>query len=189
MSLARSKTEYVSREEYRRWCDAQPRGRYERHDGEIVAMAAEQAAHLRMKGNVYVALRRAVAAAGVPCQVLPDGATVATGDSDYEPDSTVNCGQPMADKDIVVPNPVVVVEVLSPGTAAVDTGAKLIGYFRVPSIMHYLIVHPVERSVIHHRRVADGIATRVVETGPIKMAPPGISIHMDELYGAQPEQA
>jgi hypothetical protein len=38
-----------------------------------------------------------VADAGVHCQVLPDGATVETGDSDYEPHALVNCGEPMAD--------------------------------------------------------------------------------------------
>lgn len=187
MSLAKSSTEYLSREEYRRWYDAQPTGRFERHGGRIVTMGAERAAHLLMKGAVYVALLRAVAATGVPCQVLPDGATIETGDGDYEPDATVNCGRFMTGDDIAVPNPVIVVEVLSPTTAGVDTGAKLVGYFRVPSIMHYLIVHPVERSVIHHRRVADGIATRIVADGAIEMAPPGITIEMHELYGPQPE--
>jgi hypothetical protein len=42
---------------------------------------------------------RAVTVAGVPCKALPDGATVETGDSDYEPDALVNCGEPMADDD------------------------------------------------------------------------------------------
>lgn len=189
MSLARSESNYVSREEYRRWCDAQPTGRYERDEGEIVAMAPERVAHVRMKGAVYRALYRAVAAVGVPCEVLSDGVTVETGDSDYEPDTTVNCGTPMADDDIAASNPVIVVEVLPPRTSGVDTGAKLAGYFRVPSIMHYLIVHPAKRSVIHHRRVADGIATRIVADGPVEMAPPGITIEVDELYGVRPEQA
>ncbi len=32
---------------------------------------------------------------GTFVQGLPDGATVETGDSDYEPDALVNCGEPM----------------------------------------------------------------------------------------------
>lgn len=80
-------------------------------------------------------------------------------------------------------SPVVVVEVLSPSTAATDISGKLAGYFRVPSIHHYLIVHPTRRTVIHHRRTDDGIHTRIVATGPIAMTPPGITIDMDELYG------
>jgi Uma2 family endonuclease len=131
-----------SREEFRRWCEAQTTGRYERVDGRIVARAPERGAHLRVKGAIYKALDRAVTVAGVPCQALPDGAAVETGDSDYEPDALVNCGEPMADDAVAAPNPVIIVEVLSPGTTATDTGGKLADYFRVPSVAHYLIVHP-----------------------------------------------
>ncbi len=174
-----------SREEFRRWCEAQPRGRYERVDGRIVAMAPERGAHLRVKGAVYKALDRAVGAAGVACQALPDGATVETGDSDYEPDALVNCGEPMADDAVAAPNPIVVVEVLSPNTAATDTGGKLADYFRVASIMHYLIVHPTRRMVTHHRRAGAAISTVVVVNGPIALDPPGIAITVEEIYGAQ----
>ena len=172
-----------SREEFRRWCDAQPRGRYERVDGRIFAMAAERGAHLRVKATVYKALDRAVAAAGVGCQALPDGATVECGDSDYEPDALVNCGEPMADDALAAPNPVVVVEVLSPGTASTDTGGKLADYFLVPSVAHYLIVHPIRRMVTHHRRTGASIDTLVVVNGPITMDPPGIVVTVEELYG------
>ena len=171
-----------TREEFRHWCDAQPRGRFERVDGRIVAMAPERGAHLRMKMAVYKALERAIAAAGVDCQALPDGVTVETGDSDYEPDALVNCGERMGDEAIAAPNPVVAVEVLSPGTAATDTGGKLAGYFRVPSIAHYLIVHPTRRVVTHHRRVGTRIETLPVVNGPIVLDPPGIVITVEELY-------
>ena len=185
MDLAQPGTDRCySREEFRRWYEAQTRGRYERVDGRIVAMAPERGAHLRVKGAVYSALKRAVADAGVPCQALPDGATVETGDSDYEPDALVNCGEPMADDAIAAPNPVIIVEVLSPGTASTDTGGKLADYFRVPSVAHYLIVHPTRRTVTHHRRTDDGIDTRIIVNGPITMAPPGIVITVEEIYSA-----
>ena len=129
------------------------------------------------------ALDRAITAAGVPCQALPDGATVETGDSDYEPDALVNGGEPMADDAVAAPNPVIIVEVLSPGTASTDTGGKLAGYFRMPSVMHYLIVHPTRRTITHHRRAGDGIDTRIITRGPIAMTPPGIVIDADEIYG------
>lgn len=171
-----------SREEFRRWCESQPAGRYERVDGRIVAMAPERGAHLRVKGAVFKALDRAIAKAGVACQALPDGATIETGDSDYEPDAVVNCGTAMADDAIAVPNPVVVVEVLSPGTASTDTGGKLADYFRVASIVHYLIIHPTRRMVTHHRRDGAGIATLVVVNGPISLDPPGLVITIEEIY-------
>ena len=185
MSHSQAETERrYSREEYRRWCETQPKGHYERVDGLIVAMAPERGAHVRVKGAVYRALSRAVTVAGVDCQALPDGATVETGDSDYEPDAMVNCGVPMADDAIAAPNPVVVVEVLSPGTGSTDTGAKLAGYFLVPSIAHYLIVHPTRRTVIHHRRSGNGIETQIIANGLIAMDPPGIVITVEEIYDA-----
>jgi len=173
-----------SRAEFRQWCAQQASGRYERVDGRIVAMAPERGAHLRIKSAVWLALRNAIRAAGVPCQALPDGATVETGESDYEPDALVNCGAAMADDAIAAPNPVIIVEVLSPGTAAADTGGKLVGYFQVPSITHYLIVHATKRVVTHHRRTSDGIDTRIIVAGSIEMTPPGVTISLDEIYDA-----
>jgi Uma2 family endonuclease len=59
MNLAQPRTNrHYSREEFRRWCEAQPKGRYERVDGRIVAMAPERGAHLRVKGAIYKALNR-----------------------------------------------------------------------------------------------------------------------------------
>ena len=185
MNLVSAETDrYYSREEFRRWCESQTKGRFERVDGRIVAMAPERGAHLRVKGAIYKALHRALIVAGVPCQALPDGVTVETGDSDYEPDALVNYGPPMADEAIAAPNPVIVVEVLSPGTTSTDTGGKPADYFRLLSVAHYLIVHPTRRTLIHHRRTADGIDTRIIVNGPIAMDPPGIVITAEEIYGA-----
>lgn len=184
MSLAQAEeNRFWTREEYRQWCEAQPSGRFERVDGQIVAMAAERGAHLRVKAAVYRALRRAVAAADIPSQVLPDGATVEVGESDYEPDALVNCGEPMADDAVAAPNPVVVVEVISPGSLQVDTTRKLVGYLQAPSIAHYLIVHPTRRFVVHHRRADAGIATAILPGGPIAIDPPGISVAIEEFSG------
>lgn len=48
-------------------------------------------------------------------------------------------------------------------------------YFRLPSIRHYLIVRTEDKTIIHHARNADGtILTRIVQGGPIELAPPGI---------------
>ena len=50
------------------WAMRQPSGRYELVDGEVVAMSPERSGHNRVKGNVFVALRAAIKAAGLPCQ-------------------------------------------------------------------------------------------------------------------------
>ncbi|MCK8787384.1 Uma2 family endonuclease [Roseomonas sp. NAR14] len=103
-------------------------------------------------------------------------------DTDYEPDAVVNCGEPMPDDAVAAPNPVIVVEVLSPSTRAVDTGAKLADYFRLPSVMHYLILRADRPQVIHHRRSGPSLLTEIVTTGAISLDPPGIVIGIDEIY-------
>jgi len=176
----------MTREEFHRWAENQPRGRFELVAGRVVAMAPERGAHLRAKAEVLMALKNAIAVAGVDCEALPDGATVEVGDDTaYEPDAVVTCGERMGDNATVAPNPVVVVEVLSPSTRAVDTGAKLTDYFRVPSIHHYLILRTDRRVVVHHRRLEDGgIETRLVAAGPIRLDPPGIAIAAEGVFGA-----
>ena len=176
----------LSREEYRRWAEAQPRGRYERVEGEVVAMAPERAAHAQVKAAVWLALRQAIATAGVPCHVLPDGMTVEIGDgTDYEPDALVYCGERLVADAVAVPNPVVVVEVLSPSTRSTDTGIKLVDYFRVPAIQHYLIVRTDRPAVVHFRRGEAGcVETRLLSEGRIALDPPGIAVEVAEFYMA-----
>ena len=144
----------LSRDEFLVWAEAQPRGRFERVEGEVVAMAPERWAHARLKAYIWQALNREIKRSGLPCQAAPGGMTVQIDDeTDYEPDALVNCGPAIPDDAIAAPNPIVIVEVLSPSTASVDTGAKLADYFRLASVQHYLLVRPFRREVIHHRRM------------------------------------
>jgi Uma2 family endonuclease len=88
----------------------------------------------------------------------------------------------LKDSAIEVPNPVVVVEVLSSSTRRVDLSHKLVGYFRLPSVAHYLIVDPTQPSIIHHDRGAgDTIVTRVVPEGRIVLDPPGLEIDLADI--------
>ena len=176
--------QHLSREEFRRWAEGQ-HGRYERIAGEPVAMSPERIDHARIKGRVWAALDRAIRAANLPCEALPDGITIEVDeDTDYEPDAVVNCG-PLAPGDAVaVTNPVIVVEVLSPTTQSIDFADKLADYFRVPSIQHYLIVRARRREVIHHRREGAEIVGRVINLGSILLDPPGIAIDLADIYPA-----
>ncbi len=152
--------EWISRQQYRAWYDAQ----------------------IRMKLAIAIVLRQAIADARLTCQALGDGASIQTGDSDFEPDALVNCGPPTDDNAIVAPNPIVVVEAMSPGTRSVDTGLRLEGYFGVPSVMHHLIVNPLKRSIIRHCRQGDAVATRIVAGGDIVLHPPGLTISLEEVH-------
>jgi len=172
----------LSREEFRRWAEGQT-GRYERIAGEPVAMSPERVQHVRIKSRVWAALDRAITTAGLDCEALGDGVTVEVdADTDYEPDAVVNCGPPVPPDAVSATNPVIVVEVLSPRTEAIDTSDKLADYFRVASIQHYLIVSARRREIIHHRRDGEAIVSRVANLGSIHLDPPGIVIDVVDIY-------
>jgi Uma2 family endonuclease len=165
------------------WYEEQPQGRFELHHGDVVSMAAERVGHANRKGDVYVALRDAIRAAGVPCQVLPDGVAVHVSDTTwYEPDVLVYFGPEAPTDDIRIENPMIVVEVESPSTKRLDAGGKLAGYFDVPSVVHYLIVTVADNRIVHHRRQDDGtILTRIVTSGPLLLDPPGLTVDLTEV--------
>ena len=123
---------------------------------------------------------------GVPCQFLLDSVAVRIDTyRSYQPDALIYCGQPVPGDAVEVPNPVVVVEILSPSNAMKDLRDKLVGYFRVPSVVHYLIVDPDDRLVIHHARgEGDAITTRIVSAGSLSLDPPGIQLVVGELFPA-----
>ena len=138
--------------------------------GEPVAMSPERAQHVRLKNRIWAALDKAIREGGLDCEALGDGITVEVDeDTDYEPDAVVNCGPAMHPDATVATNPVVVVEVLSPGTQSIDTTDKLADYFRIPSIQHYLIVRARRQEIIHHRRQDDAILSRTVNIGAIRL--------------------
>lgn len=179
-------SQHLTREQFRRWAEQQSE-RYERMNGEPVAMAPERIQDVRVKARAWAALDRAIAAAGVDCEALGDGVTIEIdADTDYEPDAVVNCGPAASPDAVAAANPVIVVEVVSPGTQSIDTSDKLAGYFRVDSIRHYLIVSTRKREVVHHQRDGDRIVSRVVNVGKLTLDPPGISIDIAELYPPAP---
>jgi Uma2 family endonuclease len=168
------------------WLEDGPEGaRYELVAGEVVAMAPERAAHARLKAEVWLALRDGIRSADLSCEALPDGMTVKIDEhTAYEPDAVVHCGARLANDAQLVPEPMIVVEVLSPTTKAHDAGAKLADYFRLPSVRHYLLVRTERPTVIHHRRGDDGsIATRIVTAGALALDPPGLTLELAQLYG------
>src|SRR5690242_12325748 len=97
-----------------RWAEGRD-GRWELRDGQAVLMAPERAAHALVKLAAQIALREGVRRAGLSCRVFPDGMTVRiAARTAFEPDALVVCPTPADLNTMEIPNPVVVVEVLSP---------------------------------------------------------------------------
>ena len=169
--------------EFLAWADAQSQGRFELVGGEVVAMAPERARHNLVKLAVARALADAVKAARLPCTVFTDGmAVVINEDTVREPDAAVQCGSGQDLNAMAIDAPLIVVEVTSPSSERDDTGAKLVEYFSVASIRHYLIVRPEQNAVVHHRKDESGeIHTRIANEGDIMLAPPGLTVAVARL--------
>ncbi len=176
---------HMTVDEFLAWAEENP-GRYELSNGEIYAMAPERLGHAKTKFAVQAALLAAIRRAGLDCHMVPDGATVRVSDrTAYEPDALVYCGPEKSDDEIEVPNPVIVVEVLSPGTRHIDNAAKLEGYFALSSVFHYLILDTEKRVIIHHARdEGDLLRTRIVRGGRIELDPPGLAFEFDACFSA-----
>lgn len=168
--------------EFLDWVQSQEKGRYELVRGKVVVMAPERAAHVRAKQRIAVALSDAIRRAGVACEAFVDGLAVVIDDETcYEPDALVNCGAAIAPDSMIAPNPVIVVEVLSPSTGKIDKTVKRADYFRVPAVMHYVIVDLIDRRVLHDRRLPNGDIGPAVVTGELVFDPPGITIAVESF--------
>ena len=170
-------------DEFLAWSQAQG-GRWELQDGEPLAMSPERVAHLETKFTVATALKAGIDRAQAPCRAVPDGATVRIAASTaFEPDALVYFGPRLPRDAVEIPNPVIVVEVLSPGTAVRDHGAKLEGYFSPSSVIHYLVLDADSRKTIRHKRgQGDVIETRIVRDGVLRLDPPGLDVPVADMF-------
>lgn len=158
-------------------------GRWELRDGRPVMMAPERAIHALTKYAAQELLKAGIERAGLTCRMFPDGMTVRVHSrTAFEPDALVVCPSPPLNS-IEIPNPIVVVEVLSPSTAGDDHGPKLDGYFALPSVEHYLILDPDRRVMIWHKRgQAGAIETRILRDGLIRLDPPGLEAEVEGFF-------
>jgi Uma2 family endonuclease len=167
------------------WAEAQE-GRWELHDGVAKRITPERLDHVRTKGDASLALRVAARRVGCDCEVFGSGPGVQVDERTvYAPDGAIVSGPKQPDDAILLVNLIVVVEVLSPSTAAIDHGRKLSGYFSLPSVEHYLILDPERRVVTHHKRGAsDAIETRVLTSGVARLDPPGFEVAVEGMFPA-----
>ena len=176
----------LSIEDFLRWLEGRPETeRWELIDGEPVrSMAPQTVRHVELKRNLLEALRDGLQAGRLACRAFGDGLAVRTGKrSFFQPDASVSCARRIDPEALEVPDPVIVAEVLSPGTRARDQTVKLVEYFAVPSVQHYLLVETRRRLIVHHRRGgADEIVTRFVPAGRLRLDPPGLGLDLAAVY-------
>ncbi len=182
--MSASKLPAMTADEFLAWAMEQPEGaHHELQDGAVVSMAPERSIHALTKLRIAFLLSQSIAAAGLECTVYPDGMAVRIDASTVlQPDAMLRCGPPLPDDAVVVTDPMVVVEVLSPSSGTQDRHDKLLAYFSLPAIRHYLIVDAQRRVAIHHARDEAGIIiTRIIHDSAVTLDPPGIVIA--DLFG------
>lgn len=122
-------------------------------NGRPVAQAAPAAEHAAIVINIGGALWNRLRP---PCRAFSE-VGIAVSDRDdtwYQADIAVSCAEGRI-AGSMLPNPVLVVEVSSPGTAGKDEGPKLTDYCAIPSVQAVLLVAVDRPEVRLIRRVAD----------------------------------
>ena len=145
-----------------------------------VAMTGGTIAHSVIATNIVVALdpklRQSCRAFQSDLKIIVEGRV-------RYPDVTVTCA-PVADSSDIVPDPVVVFEVLSASKAVVDRGLKVAEYQSTPSIQHYVMVEQTRAEATVLSRDGDGWTETFIAglTGVVSLSALGVSLSMAEIY-------
>ena len=138
-------------------------------------MAPERVGHVRAKTRARTALEAALLGRGLECEALGDGVAVRVPAHGVRARCPRRCGPPGSRRGC---------RGFGPGHrrrgdfsvgTRIDSGAKLVAYFQMPSVHHYLMVDLRRRAVVHHRRAGEvAVDSRICREGTIELDPPGV---------------
>ena len=144
---------HLTSEEYLAWERKQP-FKNEYYNGQIVAMSGASRSHNRITVDITIQLGNQLM--NSECEVFASEMRVRTSPeiSYFYPDVIVVCGEPRFEDDTfdTLLNPILVIEVLSPSTAAFDRGEKFEHYKQIASLQEYILVSQNNVRVEHYRR-------------------------------------
>ena len=144
---------YLTPEEYLAWERKQP-FKNEYHNGQIVAMSGASRSHNRITLDTATQLN--IQLMESECEVFAGDMRVRTDPtlSYFYPDVIVVCGEPRFEDETfdTLLNPILVIEILSPSTAAYDRGEKFEHYKQMASLQEYILVSQDNVRVEHYRR-------------------------------------
>ena len=147
-----------------------------------VPMVGVTRAHALIQANVSAALVNRLR--GGPCRFLGNEMKVQTAGAIRYPDGVVTCTLGgMAD--LVVEDPVILVEILSPGTERTDRVEKAREYRATPSVRRYVMLRQDRAAAEVHAR--DGESDRwlsllLVEADTLALPEIGVELPLAELY-------
>ena len=144
---------YLTPQEYLDWERKQP-FKNEYHKGHIIAMSGASRSHNRITVDITIQLGNQLMDGD--CEVFAGEMRVRTSPevSYFYPDVIVVCGEPRFEDDTfdTLLNPIIVIEVLSPSTAAFDRGEKFEHYKQLASLQEYILISQDRVRVEHYCR-------------------------------------
>lgn len=177
------KQQRMSAAEFLAW-DAGQTLKHEFVAGEVFAMAGGEDRNATVAGNLYIALRQHLA--GSPCRVYTSDVKLRVDAADcyFYPDLMVTCSAADAADRLIKREPMLVVEVLSPSTAAYDRGDKFSAYRQLPALQEYLLVDVDGQRCDLFRKGADGLWVLHPTAGaePLRLNSVDLAIGADVLW-------
>jgi Uma2 family endonuclease len=155
MGLAAEKPVFTA-DDYLAWENTQE-DRHEFLDGEVFAMAGAEDRHVTVAMNLAFALRQHLSGSRCRTYMSDMRLQVASANSYFYPDVLVTCSAADQASRSVKTEPVLIIEVLSPSTAAYDRGLKFSHYRNLASLQEYVLVDLETRSTDCYRKGADGL--------------------------------
>lgn len=153
--------------------------RHELVDGYLYAMTGASDRHEEIALNLAAALRAHLR--GTHCRVYKGDLKIRIADDFYYPDVFVRCSEERGDPYFKT-DPVLIAEVLSPGTQRYDRGDKKLAYFSLPTLREYLLIDQ-ERMRVDVWRNALELAERLEAAGDVlKLASMDFNITLKDLY-------
>lgn len=174
-----------SADDYLAW-ESEQAEKSEFFHGEVFAMSGASRRHVTISGNVFASLDRALE--GTPCRVYMADMKlqVLQDDAYFYPDVFVTCDPADHRAEQFMTAPTVIVEVLSPSTAAFDRGDKFAAYRRIPSLREFILIDPAKQTIEIYRRAGEDTDIweyqDLAKNAPLMLASLETSIGWDRLF-------
>jgi len=163
--------------------------KHEYHNGKIIAMPYSRLPHNLISGNIITALNKAIEKIGKDYIVASSDQLVYFPELNVGlyPDALVVCEKPefYDDGQLLLTNPVLVVEVLSKSTRNYDLKGKFDFYKTLPSFREYVLVEQDKIKAETRFRVEPNLWRENYETeieATLKLESLGISLLMKDIY-------
>ena len=138
--------------------------------------------HTLISGRIFARLYDAAEQSGCRLYQSEMRLSIEGKTSYFYPDVMLVCLEESGDE-LAETSPCLLVEVLSPSTAAMDRVGKYHAYTAIPTLQTYLIVEQDERRVYAYAREANGWQLReLVGTGEVWLPCLGRTLTLDEIY-------